>query len=32
MIIKIKKGIETELFDVSKKLPISDLKTMIEEK
>lgn len=32
MIIKIKKANQTEIFDVSKKLLIGDLKTMIEEK
>ena len=32
MYIKVKMGADTELFDVSKQLPISELKEMIEEK
>ena len=32
MFIKIKKGLETEVFDVSKKLLIKELKTMIADK
>ena len=32
MYIKVKMGADTELFDVSKQLPISELKEMIEKK